>query len=273
MTQNVKAWQSQLAGYSLKKRVKFAVIVSVLGRLDGRECLEVGCGPGASGLVLESLGGRWLHADPEPERLVEAEGLLPGRTRLMAETGLADLLAESFDQIVAVDLMEHVREEPPLLADLFRLLRPGGRLLVTTPRLRPHSLPAMLRKVLGLRSEVFGHRRDGYTPGRLAELLTGAGFEVTGGQSFLGPVTSSLETCLDGAYYQFIGRRRERGQWSGGSQISPGTGDELKRHGAAFAAYRCVFPLLRLIGGIDRLLPRGKGYGILLSARKPGGKR
>ena len=269
MAESTQQWQSRLAGYSLKKRAKFAAIARALGPLGDVACLEVGCGPGASGLMLESLGGQWLHADPELARLAEADRVLPGRTTPMSESAVPGLADASFNLIVAVDLMEHLDKEAPLLAELSRLLKPGGRLLVTTPRLRPWSTPAILRKLLRLHPRVFGHYRDGYTPRQLADLLLRSGFRIVRQETFLGPVTSSIETLIDGVYYWLFGRWRAKGQWSGSSQIGPSSGAELERHGAAFQLYRVTFPLIWLVSRVDCLLPRGRGYGVLIEARKP----
>ena len=39
----------------------------------------------------------------------------------------------SFDTIVAADVLEHIIDLPPLIAEFRRLLKPGGELLVSAP--------------------------------------------------------------------------------------------------------------------------------------------
>jgi ubiquinone/menaquinone biosynthesis C-methylase UbiE len=43
------------------------------------------------------------------------------------------LPASSFDTIVAADVLEHIIDLPPLVAEFRRLLKPGGELLVSAP--------------------------------------------------------------------------------------------------------------------------------------------
>ena len=69
----------------------------------------------------------------------------------------------SFDAIVLTEVLEHVREPADLLEELHRLLRPGGRLLVTVPfAFQLHEMPF----------DFFRYTRFG-----LEHLLGNAGFE------------------------------------------------------------------------------------------------
>jgi 2-polyprenyl-3-methyl-5-hydroxy-6-metoxy-1,4-benzoquinol methylase len=83
--------------------------------------LEVGCGSGWVGEYLKGQGwGNYVGLDLFPPADVV------GDVRNYASLGLA---ADSFDAIVAFEVVEHV--------DCFRacydLLKPGGRMLITTP--------------------------------------------------------------------------------------------------------------------------------------------
>ncbi|REJ81260.1 MAG: class I SAM-dependent methyltransferase [Acidobacteria bacterium] len=72
---------------------------------------------------------------------------------------------DSFDLVSAVEVLEHVEDgaEERFLAQIARVLRPGGRLLLTTPS---HLVP--------LPATHFRH----YTQERLGQLIEGAGFEI-----------------------------------------------------------------------------------------------
>lgn len=52
------------------------------------------------------------------------------RVGLLAKLGLPEA---HFDTIIAADVLEHVRDLGPLVAELQRLLKPGGELLVSAP--------------------------------------------------------------------------------------------------------------------------------------------
>jgi len=68
----------------------------------------------------------------------------------------------SFDHVLCVEVLEHVREPLPFLAELGRALRPGGSLALTVPwSARVHHQP-------------WDYAR--FTPQGLTELLSAAGF-------------------------------------------------------------------------------------------------
>jgi 2-polyprenyl-3-methyl-5-hydroxy-6-metoxy-1,4-benzoquinol methylase len=83
--------------------------------------LEIGCGDGWVGRYLRERGvDRVIAIDTTPPAAVV------GDIREWRNLGLE---AESFDVIVAFEVLEHV----DCMDDCFALLKPGGRLLVTSP--------------------------------------------------------------------------------------------------------------------------------------------
>jgi cyclopropane fatty-acyl-phospholipid synthase-like methyltransferase len=104
-----------------------------------------------------------------------------------------------YDQVVCLEVLEHILDDRKLVQDFARVVRPGGRLLVTTPY-RHH--------VLAYKEEISpeengGHVRPGYTHEELAELLGGAGFRVTSGAFLSGAVSqwnNNLMHRLNGTY-------------------------------------------------------------------------
>lgn len=95
----------------------------------------------------------------------------------------------SFDAVLASHVMEHLTEPERALAEVARVLRPGGRLLLLTPN-RFHYVP-LVAGLLPQRLHVWFNRRRGVeerdvfptlyranTAGRLRRLLEGAGLTV-----------------------------------------------------------------------------------------------
>ena len=152
---------------------------------NGETLLDVGCGTGAFtiGAALrgyESLGLNWEEhnqkAAGERARMCKADS---ARFEVMDIRRLherSDLL-ERYDTAICVEAIEHVIDDRKLLCDIGACLKPGGRLLLTTPQLyfRPIS-----QGDLGPYSRVEdgGHVRRGYSPGMLQELCRHAGLEV-----------------------------------------------------------------------------------------------
>ena len=109
--------------------------LSALRDTAGARALEVGCGNGASTRAfLEILSLRELVAvDPSPTLIeMAAEALGEDRrarflTGDACETGQPD---QSFDLVLAHTVLSHVPEAERAIAEAYRVLRPGGRLVV-----------------------------------------------------------------------------------------------------------------------------------------------
>ncbi len=111
-----------------------------LARREGRH-LDLGCGDGEFLSVLsESSNLRCTGADPH---LPSLERLRTRKPDLhVVRLGVGRPLPfddESFDSASLLDVLEHCPDDRRLLAELFRVLRPGGVLVVSVPRLHPFS--------------------------------------------------------------------------------------------------------------------------------------
>lgn len=124
-------WQADL-GRSL--RVTFAW----LGNLEGKQVLELGCGPGDYTVMLARRGAQVTAIDIAPASLqITARRAAANHVadsvivqRMAAET-LA-FAAETFDWVVGFGLLHHAN--PALLApEIRRVLKPGGKALFREP--------------------------------------------------------------------------------------------------------------------------------------------
>ncbi|MBE7560962.1 class I SAM-dependent methyltransferase [bacterium] len=106
--------------------------------LDARRfprLLDLGCGTAASTACLSELGFRVVGSDLSPLFLSE------GRRRCGAESLVCgDAFAlpfgdGAFDAVVSYEFIEHVPDVPRVLAEMARLTRPGGRILISSPNL------------------------------------------------------------------------------------------------------------------------------------------
>jgi hypothetical protein len=85
-------------------------------------------------------GSRILHFAPEPaiwsllrqNGLVKTADIEPGKADLVLNIEKVDLPADSFDVVVANHILEHV-DDRRAFAELSRILKPGGVLIVTVP--------------------------------------------------------------------------------------------------------------------------------------------
>ena len=143
--------------------------------------LDVGCGPGGT---TKSYSGAnhvlGVDASDESTRLARGRGL---EVALMDATHLATR-AQSWDAIVALDLIEHVDDDVAALREMREALRPGGTLVATVPA---------YQFLWSSHDEAVGHRRR-YTKGQLERVAREAGFEVVLGAY----VMSSILAARDG---------------------------------------------------------------------------
>jgi SAM-dependent methyltransferase len=119
-----------------------AVEVSELARagIPGGRGLDLGCGDGRlTRVLLEQVGGRrlvGLDVDPRETRLAIADGLYEN-----VHTSSGDNVPESqgsFDFVISVSVMEHIPHLEPVLREVGRVLKPGGRLITTIPGIGFH---------------------------------------------------------------------------------------------------------------------------------------
>jgi SAM-dependent methyltransferase len=100
----------------------------------GGHVLDLGCGDGAFAAALLAAGCTVTMADVSGEALRRARARAPGAKAVLLDEGAPLPLAEdAFDAVWAGEVLEHVADVVGLLAEVRRVLRWGGRLVVTTP--------------------------------------------------------------------------------------------------------------------------------------------
>jgi SAM-dependent methyltransferase len=162
-------------------------------------------------------------------------------------------------------VLEHLGQDQPFLGELRRVLKPGGRAVVTVPNGDARLLANKIKWRFGMTPEVYGHTRAGYTVPELSDALRESGLEPkdTGGYSRF--MTEMIELVINFGYVRVLAKRR------GGAQpghIAPGSSAELRTHGLAYRVYSLIFPLAWAISLLDRLLPARTNNAVIVSARK-----
>jgi len=115
------------------------------------------------GALLDAGSGNQPFADWYDAQVERVVALDAAPLEGVSVLGFADQLpfrAGSFDTVLCTEVLEHVTNAERACAELFRVLRPGGHLLVTVPYLYPtHEAPYDFRRFThyGLRSLLERH--------------------------------------------------------------------------------------------------------------------
>lgn len=179
---------------------KMLAIERLLPPTPDDHILDVGCGSGVISHFLGRGGARVLGIDANPEAIRFAQQTYANAT-VSFRLGLADqpLGPEaSVDKIYCLELIEHIHafQSRTMLDNFHRLLKPGGRVFLSTPNYR--SLwPAIewFMDRLGLAPRMVGHQHiELYHRSKLRRLCRTAGFAVEhlGAMCFLAPWIAPL---------------------------------------------------------------------------------
>jgi len=155
----------------LKRAIDYSLRDLPWGSNDrGGSLLDIGCGNGDYLRIAAQIGWQVTGLDPDPQAAALDSGLNVRKGGL-PETGLP---AEAFDMITLNHVVEHLHDPVASLREVFRLLKPGGRVWIATPNLESYSHLRFQENWIGLQAPghlvLFNHRS-------MAQVLNTAGFE------------------------------------------------------------------------------------------------
>ncbi len=93
--------------------------------------LEIGCGEGYGIKLLAPHSVSYLAIDKHIP--VNQQNFQNIEFRQMEVPWLTGLDSNTFDTVICFQLIEHIQDDRNLLSEIFRVLKPGGKLLLTTP--------------------------------------------------------------------------------------------------------------------------------------------
>lgn len=112
--------------------------------------LDLGCGGGRHAFAAARTGACVVALDTSHEEVEGVRAMLaamadageipsgaPASGALCADARSLPFEDASFDRVIASEVLEHVVDDVTAIAELVRVLRPGGTMAVTVPRLGP----------------------------------------------------------------------------------------------------------------------------------------
>lgn len=154
--------------------------------LRGARVLDVGCGAGLLSEALAREGAQVTAIDLAPDliRIAKLHRLESGVEvdyRLTAVESLADEMPASFDAIACMEMLEHVPDPAAVIAACAMLLKPGGRLFLSTLNRTPAAFALAIvgaEYVARMLPKGTHQYRDFIKPSELAAWLRAAQFEL-----------------------------------------------------------------------------------------------
>lgn len=126
-----------ITGAAIREHYEWPAVESLLPPLDGRQVLDAACGDGFYTERVVDRGATAVGVDASEEMVDRARDRFDDDDRVTVERAdLTDSLTEfddaAFDLVYCQLALEHVRHWERVFAGFHRVLRPGGRVVVST---------------------------------------------------------------------------------------------------------------------------------------------
>ncbi|MEW9556130.1 class I SAM-dependent methyltransferase [Nonomuraea sp. NPDC050783] len=153
----------------------------------GVRVLDLGCGGGRHAFEVLRRGGDVIAFDMDQSELDNVANMFaamdkagevpPGASgRTVQGTALGMPFEDgSFDRVIAAEVLEHIPDDMAAMAEIFRVLKPGGTAAVTVPSFLPERICWALDEAY--HTAPGGHVRI-YTLAELSAKLKATGFEI-----------------------------------------------------------------------------------------------
>jgi SAM-dependent methyltransferase len=163
----------------------------------GERVLDLGCGAGRFVAALRDAGAEGVGVELAEAAVERARRNAPAAdVRLVEPDGSLPLDHASVDLVWCSEVLEHVADTAHLLLEVRRVLRPGGRLLVTVPYHGRAKAALIALTRFDTHFDPLGQHLRFYTRSSLTATLRGSGFEAVRVRPWDGPPL--LRTGLTG---------------------------------------------------------------------------
>jgi 2-polyprenyl-3-methyl-5-hydroxy-6-metoxy-1,4-benzoquinol methylase len=252
-------WAVRLFNKSVMKQRKFKEVIEFLGPTDQLNCLDIGGDNGIISYMLRKKGGDWKSADLDRSSVDSIQKLV--HTEVYQIDGNRTPFKENeFDRVAIVDFLEHIPNDDKFIAEMYRIMKPGGVLVVNVPNIKDGIL-RKLRMALGQTDEKHGHLRAGYTLTRVERLL-GNKFTCIRSKTY----SKFFSELIDIIVVCFVTRVKQGNDGhSKKGQIV--TQQDFQNSASRFRLYSFVYPFIRFISMLDSFLFFRSGYMLIVSAR------
>ena len=176
-------WRAKLRTPPTVVPLRFSAAVAELA--GGARVLDVGCGRGVGHDLLAKRYREVHGVDGTEAALAQARARGTAARVVDLDAGRLPYPDAHFDAVLLLDVIEHLIDPAPIVAEIARILRPGGQAVVTTPNVRS------LRQLVRIAVQGRGPRTSGddfgvdgghlhyFTSADVVRLCARAGLRVT----------------------------------------------------------------------------------------------
>ncbi|MBI5060474.1 class I SAM-dependent methyltransferase [candidate division KSB1 bacterium] len=107
-------------------------------QVRGRDVLDLGCGEGYGTSLLREAGFQTTGMDIDSEIVERARQKYSGEF-VQGDIRKLPLPDARFDSVVCFEVIEHIELDPRAFTEMFRVIKPGGRLIISTPNIKTYS--------------------------------------------------------------------------------------------------------------------------------------
>ena len=266
--ENQEAWQLRFFRKSLKKQQKLKALKKILGENPGQSCLLITCGDnnGALNWHIKNTGGSWSWVDAERDSIAQISEVTGDEVTVMdRDNPSLPFPDHCFDVIVTIDVHEHLLKPEIVNQEIGRLIKPGGRVIVTTPNGDKNKSITRLKQLIGMRPEDYGHIVIGYDVPQLREQMEEVGLTVYQDASYAWFFTELLELVINFTYVRILSKRSDTKVEKG--QIAPQNLGQIKSVEKSLKLYSLLYPVFLVISKLDILDRSPRGYAVIVAAR------
>ncbi|HEX9337353.1 MAG TPA: class I SAM-dependent methyltransferase [Pseudonocardiaceae bacterium] len=159
----------------------------------GALVLEAGCGEGYGADLLAGVATRVIAADYDEPASRHVRARYPALDVLRTNLAVLPIRSATVDVVANFQVIEHLWDQEGFLAECRRVLRPGGRLLITTPNRHTFSP--------GRDTPLNPYHTRELSADELSELLGGFTVEFLGGLHH-GPRLRAMDAAHSGSLIQ-----------------------------------------------------------------------
>jgi SAM-dependent methyltransferase len=185
-----------------------------LGRISSADrVLDVGCGPGQLTALLDQVAGSMTGIDFAPRMIEEARNRFPQIDFQVANTERLPFGEASFDVVVCSYVAHHLARPAAAFREMYRVIAPGGRLVVISPLQEAQVSLGILLEAL---NEAMPDQQGGdmfpsgpmdgaSTPDSYVRALLDAGFVDVSGENRVKPLVQADLSRLRNSLWQLAG--------------------------------------------------------------------